>query len=71
MKIAILGDTGFVGHYLVSELLNQGDAPSLLIRNTSADQYRETEKISWLTGSLDEPNSLKALLAGNSRMLGD
>jgi NADH dehydrogenase len=69
MKIAILGGTGFVGHYLVSELLNQGDAPSLLIRNTSADQHRETDKISWFAGSLDEPNSLKALLADKDAVI--
>jgi NADH dehydrogenase len=69
MKIALLGGTGFVGQYIVSELLNQGDSPSLLIRKPSAHHNRDDERIKWSAGSLDDPDSLKALLAGKDAVI--
>jgi NADH dehydrogenase len=69
MKIALFGGTGFVGQYIVSELLKQGDSPSLLIRSPTAHQPKSDDRISWYAGSLDEPESLKALLTDKDAVI--
>ncbi|MCG7929421.1 MAG: NAD(P)H-binding protein [Candidatus Thiodiazotropha lotti] len=69
MKIAILGGTGFVGQYLVTELLKQADSPSLLVRNATDNRHENSEKITWYAGSLDDTNSLKAMLEGKDAVI--
>ncbi|MCG7981628.1 MAG: NAD(P)H-binding protein [Candidatus Thiodiazotropha lotti] len=69
MKIAILGGTGFVGQYLVTELLNQADNPSLLIRTASENRHGISDKITWYAGSLDNTSSLRAMLEGQDAVI--
>ncbi len=43
MKAALFGGTGFVGRYLVDELLERGHVPVLLVRPGSEDKLYRRE----------------------------
>ena len=39
MKVALFGGTGFVGSYIIDELLNHKYSPKLLVRERSEKNY--------------------------------
>jgi UDP-glucose 4-epimerase len=63
MKIFLTGGSGFIGHWVVKELLTQGHQLRLLIRNTSKiPSLKTTPGIEILEGTLyDQPVIEKAL----------
>ena len=42
MKVALFGGTGFVGSYLVRELINNDHTPRVLVRTGSEDKLTNT-----------------------------
>lgn len=52
MRVALFGGTGYVGSYLVDELLQQGHQPVLLVREGSEDKVRHREKCILITGNV-------------------
>ena len=44
MKVAVFGGTGYVGSYIVEELVSQGFTPRLLVRNGSEKKRKEKTK---------------------------
>lgn len=52
MRIALFGGTGYVGCYLVDELLNQGHQPVLLVREGSEGKVQHREKCIIVTGNV-------------------
>ena len=46
MKVALFGATGFVGSYIVDELLSQGHKPIVLVRKDSEkNRHRHTTAV--------------------------
>lgn len=68
--IALTGSTGFVGRHIVAELLEQGYRVRALTRSSEkARRVLDTEaiddgRITLCTGTLEDPDSLRHLLAG-------
>jgi len=56
MKIFIAGGTGFVGSYLIAELLKRGHNIRLLVRNTS--RFPKSEGVETVSGDLLHPESI-------------
>ncbi len=64
MKVALIGGTGFVGGYLVDELVRLGHSPSVLVRPGSEPKLRQPEKCHVVSGSLEDPTALDMVVAG-------
>jgi NADH dehydrogenase len=64
MKVAVLGGTGFVGHYLTEKLLQHGHMPRLLIREGSPHFSKQTQPFEWTRGDIDDNKTLRRLLTG-------
>ncbi len=66
MKVAVVGGTGFVGHYLLDALIAQGDTPRVLVRpgaeaKLDAGQRSHCET---LPGSIADPAALAQCASG-------
>ncbi|MES9970654.1 MAG: NAD(P)H-binding protein [Candidatus Thiodiazotropha sp.] len=64
MKVALLGGTGFVGHYLTEKLLQHGHTPRLLVRENSSHSFKPTQPFEWVSGDIEDNKSLRRLLTG-------
>lgn len=64
MQVGIIGGTGFVGSYLVDALLADGHDVSVLVRSGSDHKVRRTDEVRVVSGELESPASLAAVLDG-------
>ena len=64
MKVALIGGTGFVGSYLIDELIKNEHTPRLLVRKNSDYKVMQSDKCEIITGDIDNDNALKDTLEG-------
>jgi len=64
MKVTVFGGTGFVGSYLVDELLERGHHPVLLVRPGSTHKVVQPERCTLVEGDIADPSVLNAAMAG-------
>jgi nucleoside-diphosphate-sugar epimerase len=57
MKVALIGGTGFVGSYLVDELIRQAHDPVLLVRPGSEPKVRHADQCAIISGDVTDPGS--------------
>ncbi len=62
--LAVTGATGFIGQALCSHLIKQGFTVSALVRDIARASKLLDARVTLISGSLDDPNSLHALLQG-------
>ena len=62
MKVALIGGTGFVGSYLIDELIKNEHTPRLLVRKNSDYKVMQSDKCEIITGDIDSDNALKETL---------
>ena len=62
MKIALFGGTGFVGQYIVEELLNLGYNINIFVREQSKNKIRQSERINKFIGNIDDLKLIKNIL---------
>ncbi|MGH8651750.1 MAG: NAD(P)H-binding protein [Gammaproteobacteria bacterium] len=60
----MIGGTGFVGSYLIDELLAQGHRPALLVRPGSGSKVRHQELSSIVHGDVRDPEAVRKTLDG-------
>lgn len=64
MKVAVIGGTGFVGSYLVDELIAQSHQPVLLVRPGSESNVRHQELCTLVSGDVKDPEAVRKTVAG-------
>lgn len=66
MKIALTGATGFLGRYLIQQLVDRGDSLRCWTRPTSDRSVLEAfaDRVEWVEGGLQRPESIHALIEG-------
>ena len=64
MRVAIIGGTGFVGHYLVDALLDAGHRVTVLVRPGSEGKLLPSGCIRKVPGDLSDASALHATLFG-------
>lgn len=69
LKIALTGATGFLGRALTRGLLDEGHAVRALARPTTDRGDFPPGAVEWVTGDLDDPDSLLALIDGADHII--
>jgi NADH dehydrogenase len=64
VRTALIGGTGFVGSYVVDELVANGHEPVLLVRPGSERWVRHRERCRVVSGTFDDDEALRETLAG-------
>lgn len=64
MKVTVFGGTGYVGGYLIDELLDKGHHPVLLVRPESRHKARHHERCTLVDGDIASPDAIRAALSG-------
>ena len=54
MKVAVFGGTGFVGSYIIDELIDNNHEPVVQVREGSESKLANSEKCKIVQGSLDD-----------------
>ena len=62
MKIAVFGGTGFVGSYIIDELLNSGYDINILVRNGSENKITNINKCNIINGDINDSDSISNTL---------
>ncbi|VAV96754.1 hypothetical protein MNBD_ALPHA07-1226 [hydrothermal vent metagenome] len=63
-KIAVTGATGFVGRTILSQLETQNLPVTALARSQRGRDLKDGKNLRWITGGLDQPDALAALVKG-------
>ena len=64
MKVALIGGTGYVGSYIIDELIKNGHTPRLLVRDGSESKVIQPEKCETINGDIDDAAALSETLEG-------
>lgn len=64
MKVALIGGTGYVGSYIVDELIASGHKPRLLVRPGSESKILCPNDCEQVLGTLEEEEALRDVLSG-------
>ena len=62
MKVAVFGGTGFVGTYIIKQLLSQGNRPHLLVRTGSEKKIENKNDCNIVIGDINDNNSINETL---------
>ncbi|MFO1429469.1 MAG: complex I NDUFA9 subunit family protein [Candidatus Competibacteraceae bacterium] len=64
MKVAVIGGTGFVGSYIIDELLQQGHQPVLLARPGSESKVVQRERCMLVPGDVKDAQAVRNTVQG-------
>ena len=64
MKVALIGGTGYVGSYIIDELIKNGHTPRLLVRDGSESKVIQPDKCEAINGDIDDAAALSETLEG-------
>ena len=63
MKVALFGGTGFVGSYIIDELLNNDHEPVVLVREGSESKLNNSKKCKIISGDVSDVKSIENTIA--------
>ena len=69
MKTALFGGTGFVGSYIIDELIKHNMTPRLLVRNGSQSKLLQQEKCELVFGEVDDKTAVQETVQGCSAVI--
>ena len=64
MKVAVFGGTGFVGSYIIDELIDNNHEPVVQVREGSESKLANSEKCKIVPGGLDDIQSIESTIKG-------
>ena len=69
MKTALFGGTGFLGSYIIDELIKHEITPRLLVRNESQSKLLQQEKCELVFGDVENKNAVLETIEGCSAVI--
>jgi len=69
MKVAVFGGSGFIGDYLVNELLNSKLKPYVLVRHGSQSKVSRYKECKIITGCLDNPTAIEQTIMNSEAVI--
>ena len=69
MKVALFGGTGFVGSYIIDELLKNGHEPVVLVRDGSESKLNNSEKCKIISGDVTDVKSIENTIDGSDAVI--
>lgn len=69
MKVSIFGASGFVGEYILKELISNNHIPYALIRYGSENKIEEKYKIRIITGDLDNSTAIEQTIMNTEAVI--
>ena len=69
MKVALFGGTGFVGSYIIDQLLDSGYKPRLLVRDGSEDKVQSLDSCKIFHGDISDNESIKQVIKGSDAVI--
>lgn len=64
MRVALFGGTGFVGSYIVDELIRNEHQPVLLVRSGSESKVRHRDRCHLVSGDIQDSDAIRKTLEG-------
>jgi len=58
MKVALIGGTGYVGSYIIDELIDHDHVPRLLVRDGSEHKVTQPEKCEIINGNIEDDEAI-------------
>jgi len=62
MKVALIGGTGYVGSYIIDELIKNEHVPRLLVRKGSEHKVTQPDKCEIVIGDIEDEDAIKKTL---------
>ena len=69
MKTALIGGTGFVGSYIIDELIKHNMTPRLLVRHGAQSKLLQQEKCELVFGEVDDKTAIQETVQGCSAVI--
>jgi len=69
LKTALIGGTGFVGSYIIDELIKHNMTPRLLVRNGAQSKLLQQDKCELIYGEVDDKTAVMETLRGCSAVI--
>lgn len=69
MKVAVFGGTGYVGSYIIEELINQGHTPRLLVRSGSEKKIMKPKKCEVFEGDVNDFEIVEKVISGSDAVI--
>ena len=69
MKVSIFGETGFVGEYIINELINANIKPYALVRYGNSNKILNKEKTNIITGDLSNPTAIEQTIMNTETVI--
>ena len=64
MKVALIGGTGYVGSYIIDELIENNFTPRILVRKESHSKVIQPDKCEMINGDVEDEDALRETLSG-------
>ena len=64
MRVAVFGGTGYVGSYIVDELIAKGHIPRLMVRDGSEHKVQQLDKCEIIGGQINDDNAIRSVIMG-------
>ena len=64
MRVALFGGTGFVGSYIVDQLIDKEHIPRMLVRNGSTEKSLSSNKCEIVNGDITDGDAIREVITG-------
>ena len=69
MKVALFGGTGFVGSYIIDQLIDSGHKPRLLVREGSDKKVQSPDGCEIFYGDISDDESIKKVIDSSDAVI--